>query len=117
MKKRRTYQPRVFEGRVIMPDEIERIHKEVLEFESIEAISDPDARVDRRPVAGTSAQAATEEAEGLNTDLNGAVALPRARHRRTHIQNGHQLAVGAALGLGILIALGILIVMMAYLSQ
>jgi hypothetical protein len=41
MKKRRTYQPRVFEGRVIMPDEIERIHKEVLEFESIEAISDP----------------------------------------------------------------------------
>lgn len=41
MKKRRTYQPRVFEGRVTMPDEIERIHKEVLEFESIEAISDP----------------------------------------------------------------------------
>jgi hypothetical protein len=41
MKKRRTYQPRVFEGRVIMLDEIERIHKEVLEFESIEAISDP----------------------------------------------------------------------------
>ena len=41
MKKRRTYQPRVFEGRVIMPDVIERIHKEVLEFESIEAISDP----------------------------------------------------------------------------
>ena len=41
MKKRPTYQPRVFEGRVIMPDEIERIHKEVLEFESIEAISDP----------------------------------------------------------------------------
>ncbi len=41
MKKRRTYQPRVFEGRVTMPDEIERIHKEVLELESIEAISDP----------------------------------------------------------------------------
>jgi hypothetical protein len=41
MKKRRTYQPRVFEGRVIMPDEIERIHKEVLSFERIEAISDP----------------------------------------------------------------------------
>jgi hypothetical protein len=40
-KKRRTYQPRVFEGRVIMPDEIERIHKEVLSFERIEAISDP----------------------------------------------------------------------------
>ena len=43
-KKRRTYQPRVFDGRVIISDEIERIqriHKEVLEFERIEAISDP----------------------------------------------------------------------------
>jgi hypothetical protein len=40
-KRRRTYQPRVFDGRVIMPDEIERIHKEILEFERIEAISDP----------------------------------------------------------------------------
>jgi hypothetical protein len=40
-KKRRTYQPRVFEGRIIMSDEIERIHKEVLKFERIEAVSDP----------------------------------------------------------------------------
>jgi hypothetical protein len=40
-KKRRVYQPRVFEGRVIMSDEIERIHKEVLKFERIEAVSDP----------------------------------------------------------------------------
>jgi hypothetical protein len=41
MKKRRVYQPRVFDGRIITSDEIERIHKEVLEFEYIEAISDP----------------------------------------------------------------------------
>jgi hypothetical protein len=40
-KKRRVYQPRVFDGRIIMPDEIERIHKEVLDFERIDAISDP----------------------------------------------------------------------------
>jgi hypothetical protein len=40
-KRRRVYQPRVFDGRIIMPNEIERIHKEVLEFERIEAISDP----------------------------------------------------------------------------
>jgi hypothetical protein len=40
-KKRRTYEPRVFDGRIIIPDEIARIHKEVLEFERIEAISDP----------------------------------------------------------------------------
>jgi hypothetical protein len=40
-KKRRVYQPRVFDGRVIMPDEIERIHGEIVKFERIEAISDP----------------------------------------------------------------------------
>jgi hypothetical protein len=40
-KKRRTYEPRVFDGRIIKSDEIERIHTEVLEFEHIEAISDP----------------------------------------------------------------------------
>jgi hypothetical protein len=40
-KKRRIYQPCVFDSRVIMPDEIERIHKDLLQFERIEAISDP----------------------------------------------------------------------------
>jgi hypothetical protein len=40
-KKRRVYQPRVFDGRIITFDEIERIHKEVLKFKRIEAISDP----------------------------------------------------------------------------
>ena len=40
-KKRRVYQPRVFDGRIITSDEIERIHKEVLKFKRIEAISDP----------------------------------------------------------------------------
>jgi hypothetical protein len=35
-KKRRKYEPRVFDGRVIMSDEIERIQKEVLKFERIE---------------------------------------------------------------------------------
>jgi hypothetical protein len=40
-KKRRVYQPRVFEGRIITSNEIERIHKEVLKFKRIEAISDP----------------------------------------------------------------------------
>jgi hypothetical protein len=39
--KRRTYEPRVFDGRIVTSDEIERIRKEVLEFERIEAISDP----------------------------------------------------------------------------
>ena len=41
MPKARRYEPRVFEGRVIESDEIERIHKQVLEFKRIEALSDP----------------------------------------------------------------------------
>jgi hypothetical protein len=40
MAKRRQYQPRVFEGRIITSDEIEQIHKEVLKFDSIEVVTD-----------------------------------------------------------------------------
>jgi hypothetical protein len=48
-KKRRTYEPRVFDGRIIIPDEIERIHKEVLEFERIGSVGDSATLVrDRR---------------------------------------------------------------------
>jgi len=39
-RKKRRYQRRVFNGRTIESDEIERIHK-ALEFEQIDAISDP----------------------------------------------------------------------------
>jgi hypothetical protein len=35
----------------MMPDEIERVHKEILEFERIEAISEPMRESRRRPVA------------------------------------------------------------------
>jgi hypothetical protein len=38
-KRRRVYAPRVFDGRIIMSDEIGRI-KGFLEFERIEAVSD-----------------------------------------------------------------------------
>jgi hypothetical protein len=41
MRKKRRYEPRVFDGRIITSDEIEQTHKEVLEFEQIDAISDP----------------------------------------------------------------------------
>ena len=40
-KKKRRYESRVFDGRIIHSAEIERIHKEVLDFEHIEAISEP----------------------------------------------------------------------------
>ena len=40
-KKKPHYESRVFDGRIIHSAEIERIHKEVLDFERIEAISEP----------------------------------------------------------------------------
>jgi hypothetical protein len=39
-KKKRRYESRVFDGRIIHSAEIERIHKEVLDFKKIEAVSD-----------------------------------------------------------------------------
>jgi hypothetical protein len=41
MTKKTRYESRVFDGRIIHSDEIERIHREVLDFKHIEAISDP----------------------------------------------------------------------------
>ena len=40
-KKKPRYESRVFDGRIIHSAEIERIHKEVLDFKRIEAISEP----------------------------------------------------------------------------
>jgi hypothetical protein len=40
-KKKPRYESRVFDGRIIHSAEIERIHKEVLDFKHIEAISEP----------------------------------------------------------------------------
>jgi hypothetical protein len=40
-RKREPYEPRIFEGRVMLPEEIQRIHQEIVSFERIEAISDP----------------------------------------------------------------------------
>ena len=40
-RNRGAYEPRIFDGRVVLPDEIERMHKEILGFERIESISDP----------------------------------------------------------------------------
>jgi hypothetical protein len=40
-KKKPRYESRVFDGRIIHSAEIERIHKEVLDFKHIEAVSEP----------------------------------------------------------------------------
>jgi hypothetical protein len=41
MTKKTRYESRVFGGHIIHSAEIERIHREVLDFKHIEAISDP----------------------------------------------------------------------------
>jgi hypothetical protein len=40
-KKKPRYESPVFDGRIIHSAEIERIHKEVLDFKHIKAVSDP----------------------------------------------------------------------------
>src|SRR5262245_19047617 len=40
-RRRGPYEPRIFEGRVMLPEEIQRIHQEIVSFERIEVISDP----------------------------------------------------------------------------
>jgi hypothetical protein len=39
-KKKTRYESRVFDGRIIHSADIERIHREVLEFKNIEAVSE-----------------------------------------------------------------------------
>jgi hypothetical protein len=39
-KKRRTYQPRIVGGKVMMPADLNRLHKYMLDIEHIEHISD-----------------------------------------------------------------------------
>ena len=39
-KARRIYEPRIFQGRVMEQKELEKLHKELLKFDRIEAISD-----------------------------------------------------------------------------
>ena len=40
IKKRRTYQPRIVGGQVMMPADLRRLHKYMLEIEHIDHISD-----------------------------------------------------------------------------
>jgi hypothetical protein len=39
-KKRRTYQPRIVGGKVMMPADLKRLHKYMLDIEGVDAISD-----------------------------------------------------------------------------
>jgi hypothetical protein len=39
-KKRRTYQPRIVGGQIMMPADLKRLHKYMLEIEHISVISD-----------------------------------------------------------------------------
>jgi hypothetical protein len=47
-KKKPRYESRVFDGRIIHSTEIERIHKEVIDFKHIEAIGAHSLRPEKR---------------------------------------------------------------------
>jgi hypothetical protein len=80
-KKKPRYESRVFDGRIIHSAEIERIHKEVLDFERIEAISEPMRElIEDPPVAGAAAQAFRRKGrtgDGAHHAPNRAVARPQ----------------------------------------
>jgi hypothetical protein len=50
-KKRRTYQPRIVGGKVMMPADLKRLHKYMLDIEHIDHISDEMRVVGRGAVA------------------------------------------------------------------
>ena len=39
MAKKRKYEPRIFEGQVMTPADLEQVHKQILGFERIETVS------------------------------------------------------------------------------
>jgi hypothetical protein len=65
IKKRRTYLPRIVGDKVMMPADLKRLHKYMLDIEHIDHISDENASRGQKRVAGAGAQAAAEG--GLKT--------------------------------------------------
>ena len=83
-KKKPRYESRVFDGRIIHSAEIERI----------EAISDPNARADRGPVAGAGEQAPTEgHLTPIATSILGQGRRPRRAPKHPNCAGGEVLCV------------------------
>jgi hypothetical protein len=62
-KERRVYKPRIVGGKVMMPADLKRLHKYMLDIERIDHISDE--MRGRKQVAGAGTQVAAEEVAGL----------------------------------------------------
>jgi hypothetical protein len=45
---KRIYEPRIFEGRVMLPEEQEQIYEEIIQFERMEYVSPPTPRLPNR---------------------------------------------------------------------
>jgi len=73
IKKRRTYLPRIVGDKVMMPADLKRLHKYMLDVEHIGIISD--ARGGRRAMARAGAQAAAEKAAELTRAKAGECPL------------------------------------------
>jgi hypothetical protein len=66
MTKKRRYQPRVVGDKVMMPADLKRLHKYMLEVEHIGVISERDARGVPKRMARAGPQAAAEDAPRLS---------------------------------------------------
>ena len=70
---RRTYLPRIVGDKVMMPADLQRLHKYMLDVERIDHISDEMRAVVGKRVARTGAQAAAKVVAGLTIGLEAEV--------------------------------------------
>src|SRR5262249_12887799 len=89
-KKHRAYEPRIVGDKVMMPADLKRLHKYMLDVEHIGIISDEMREVVEELLARAGAQAAAEGAAGLTTGCTGREA--RAR-RGLEQEEGNRMSV------------------------
>ena len=84
-KKKPRYESRVFDGRIIHSAEIERMHREVLDFKHIEAISEPMRELieDLWPELANKLPAESQLTQWLSPCAPPALVLGSARTART----------------------------------
>jgi ferric-dicitrate binding protein FerR (iron transport regulator) len=96
MTERPTYEPRIFGGRVLLPEEIERIHEEILGFEKIEAVSDPMRELIEDLWPELAYKLPHKEAAGEGEDRARAMAMTDAQRRWLYVLAAAVAGGGAA---------------------
>ena len=93
-KKRRTYKPRIVSGQLMMPADLKRLHKYMLDVEHISIVSDEMREVGRRAVARAGAQAAAEEAARMIKECPLSADMPRGSEVFRSDANDHSVIAG-----------------------